>query len=102
MTADMGEKGLRQMTNGGLPGPVKILKLPHHGSRHASPESFLQMFRPSLAFASAGRENVYGFPHPKTLAACEDHQAALFRTDLQGMLTFQLIDGDWQVETFFK
>ncbi len=102
LTADMGEKGLRQMTNGGLPGPVKILKLPHHGSRHASPESFLQTFRPSLAFASAGRENVYGFPHPKTLAACEDHQAALFRTDLQGMLTFQLIDGDWQVETFFK
>ncbi len=102
LTADMGEKGLQQMTNGGFPGPVKILKLPHHGSRHAIPESFLETFRPSLAFVSAGRENVYGFPHPKTVAACKDYQATLFRTDLQGMLTFQLVDKDWQVETFFE
>ncbi|MDT8442660.1 MAG: DNA internalization-related competence protein ComEC/Rec2 [Desulfuromonadales bacterium] len=102
LTADMGEKSLQQMTNRGFPGPVKILKLPHHGSRHASPESFLEIFRPSLAFVSAGRENVYGFPHYNTVAACKDLQAALFRTDLQGMLTFQLIDKDWQTETFFK
>lgn len=96
LTADLGQSGLRQLMEAGLPGPVTLLKLPHHGSRHARPELFLDQLKPSTCFVSAGHGNPYGFPHRQTIDACASRRVPLLRTDLQGMLTFRLVDGSWQ------
>lgn len=60
-----------------------ILKVPHHGSRTTTPE-FLTAVRPVLALTSAGRDNSFGHPHPKTVAALEQLGATVARTDRDG------------------
>lgn len=97
LTADLGEEGLRQIVAGGVPGNVSLLKLPHHGSRHAAPERFLARFAPAAAFVSAGRGNPYGFPHLETTEACLKRRIPLYRTDLMGMLDFRIQGQGWQV-----
>lgn len=99
LPADLGNSGLRQLQEAGIPAPVTLLKLPHHGSRHARPELYLAQFSPQAAFCSSGRGNPYGFPHRQTLDACSAAQVELFRTDQAGMLTFRVVDGHWQAES---
>ena len=99
LTGDLGRNGFSQTLAAGLPGPVTLLKLPHHGSRHAAPAYFLDNLEAQIAFASAGRFNPYGFPHSETLAACDARATAVYRTDLQGMLTFRLRNGSWSAES---
>ena len=45
-----------------------VLKVPHHGSRTSSSESFLRAVRPSVAIVSAGAANSFGHPHPEVMA----------------------------------
>ncbi len=97
LTADMGRAGLRQILASGIVGNVNLLKLPHHGSRHAFPDLYLEELRPSVAFVSAGQGNPYGFPHRETIEACAKRQIPVYRTDLLGMLGFRLQNGEWQV-----
>lgn len=99
LTADLGKHGLQQLIDAGLPGRATLLKLPHHGSRHAYPELYLEKIKPTVAFTSAGRGNTYGFPHHETIEACTSRQTPLFRTDREGMLTFRLHNGQWQTDT---
>ena len=100
LTADLGKAGLRQILDSGVPGKISLLKLPHHGSRHAAPDLFLEEFRPSTAFASAGRGNPYGLPHMETVEACAQRQIPFYRTDQMGMLSFRIHNGEWQVLTY--
>lgn len=99
LTADLGKTGLQQMLASKRPDHASLLKLPHHGSRHAQPEFYLEALQPELAFVSSGLNNVYGFPHQQTLAACNKEQLPLYRTDQRGMLTFQLSKEGWQIST---
>jgi competence protein ComEC len=99
LTADLGRTGFEQMLAAGMPGPITLLKLPHHGSRHSQPEVFLEQTQPSAAFVSSGRGNQYGFPHQQTIDDCTARQIPLFRTDLQGMLTFHVKNGLWHRQT---
>ncbi len=99
LTGDMGPAGLRQLLQAGLPGPVTLLKLPHHGSRHPSPASYLSSIMPQAAFVSAGRHNVYHLPSTATLHQLEQADIPLFRTDQQGTLIFRSNDQGWQTST---
>ena len=62
----------RDLLELGEPGPYRrgrLLKMGHHGSRSASDPAWIQALAPSLAIASAGRENRFGHPHAEALAA---------------------------------
>lgn len=98
LTADLGKSGFQQLLATEMPGRVTLLKLPHHGSRHSLPQSYLDQIKPLTAFVSSGRNNPYGFPHPQTTEACSERQIPLFRTDQEGMLTFHINKGRWQIE----
>ncbi len=97
LTGDLAVRGFENLCAAGLPQPVNLLKLPHHGSRGSQPEQFLDRLQPNLAFLSAGRDNPYGLPHPSSIAACRDRGIPLYRTDLQGTLTFLSDGGPWEV-----
>ncbi|MGK2907478.1 MAG: DNA internalization-related competence protein ComEC/Rec2 [Desulfuromonadales bacterium] len=99
LTADLGKNGLQQLFAAEIPGRVSLLKLPHHGSRHAGAEPYLDRTRPSAAFVSSGHGNPYGFPHQQVIEACSSRQIPLFRTDLDGMLTFHIDRGRWLAQT---
>ena len=99
LTADLFGKGLSQLTEASLPGRVSLLKMSHHGSRHAEPLRYLKWLKPTTVFVSAGLGNPYGFPHQQTLEACNSQQVDVFRTDTQGMLQFSIVDDQWYGHT---
>ncbi|MEU3427461.1 ComEC/Rec2 family competence protein [Streptomyces gardneri] len=64
-------------------GPVDVLKVAHHGSAHQDP-GLIRTVRPRLALVSAGRDNPYGHPSPRTVEALRAGGARVLRTDLDG------------------
>jgi competence protein ComEC len=63
------------------------LKAPHHGSKTSDTEPFLDQVQPALAVISAGFENMFHHPHPIVLERLAAHHAAVFRTDLDGLIS---------------
>jgi competence protein ComEC len=66
---------------------IDVLKVAHHGSRSASSDEFLDAARPAVALISAGLLNSYGNPHPDVVRRLTARGAAVFRTDLWGLIT---------------
>ncbi|MER7908667.1 ComEC/Rec2 family competence protein [Streptomyces sp. NPDC096068] len=65
--------------------PVDVLKVAHHGSAHQDP-ALIRAVRPRLALVSAGRDNPYGHPSPRTLEALRGGGARVLRTDRDGAI----------------
>jgi len=65
-----------------------VLKLAHHGSVTSSTEAFLQAVSPSIAAASAGRNNRYGHPSPAVTERLETMQIPLAVTAERGAIRF--------------
>ncbi|MFE0647915.1 ComEC/Rec2 family competence protein [Streptomyces sp. NPDC059534] len=65
--------------------PVDVLKVAHHGSAHQDP-GLLGAVRPRLALVSAGRDNPYGHPSPRTVRALRAGGARVLRTDRDGAI----------------
>ncbi|MGW1932409.1 ComEC/Rec2 family competence protein [Streptomyces sp. NPDC001919] len=65
--------------------PVDVLKVAHHGSAHQDP-GLIRAVRPRLALVSTGRDNPYGHPSPRTVAALRDGGARVLRTDRDGAI----------------
>lgn len=61
-----------------------VLKLGHHGSDTSTNGIFLQIVRPSVAVASAGKENSFGHPHKSILDLLEKFDVKVYRTDIDG------------------
>ena len=61
-----------------------LLKVGHHGSRHASSTAFLRAVGASDAVISDGRHNLYHHPAPQTLAALFAAHVRVWRTDRCG------------------
>ena len=64
-----------------------VLKVAHHGSKHASTAALLLAVAPRLGVISCGVGNDYGHPHAETLARLEAQHVTIARTDVQGDVT---------------
>lgn len=84
---DEGEAELLDQRAAGLDLAAGLLKVPHHGSRHASSGPFLDAVSPRLAVASAGRYNRFGLPNPAALARYAQRGVGVLRTDRDGAVT---------------
>ncbi len=69
-----------------------ILKVAHHGSHTSSCREFLDEADPTFAVIQCGRDNSYGHPHRETLATLEDDDVRVYRTDLDGSITFYITE----------
>jgi competence protein ComEC len=56
LTADLFGAGLSELVDAGLPGQVTLLKMSHHGSRHADPVRYLEWLQPKAVFLSAAAD----------------------------------------------
>jgi competence protein ComEC len=65
---------------------IRVLKVPHHGSRTSSSPLFLDALVPRVAIVSAGRGNTFGHPAPDVLQRYRDIGAEIFRTDQDGAI----------------
>ena len=67
--------------------PIRILKVPHHGSLTSSSVEFIRALAPRIAVVSAGRANTFGHPAPDVLDRYRAAGAEMFRTDQDGAVT---------------
>jgi len=100
LTGDIGREVERTLTEGTPPPPLRVMKVPHHGSLTSSSPEFLQAIRPQIAVFSAGRANHFGHPAPQVLQRYRDIGAAIFRTDRDGAITLDTDGHSIDVNTF--
>jgi competence protein ComEC len=67
-----------------------LLKVGHHGSATSTIPELLAAVQPKFAVISVGARNVYGHPRKEVLNRLEQAQVAIYRTDLDGAVTFYL------------
>ena len=68
LTGDAEAAAEREVLASGMPVAASVLKVGHHGSRHASSAPFLAAVAPQIAVVSAGARNPFGHPSPAVLA----------------------------------
>ena len=76
-----------------------VLKVGHHGSNTSSTDSFLDAVAPVYALISDGFENSFRHPHPEVLGRLAAHHAAIYRTDLEGLITVRTDGRRLSIET---
>ncbi len=69
---------------------ANLLKVGHHGSDNASTPELLASVKPQFAMISVGSGNTFGLPRTEVLAHLSAAGARVYRTDLDGAVTFYL------------
>jgi competence protein ComEC len=67
-----------------------LLRVAHHGSVTSTTPELLAAVHPRLAVISVGFRNSFGHPRFEVLKRLEDSGARVYRTDLEGAVTFYL------------
>ncbi len=98
LTGDLEAAGVARLVENAPKGPVNLLKLPHHGSRHSAPERLLEHFAPEQVFACVGAGNSYRLPHHEVVREISRRGLVFYRTDLHGSLKFVSDGSGWRVE----
>lgn len=68
---------------------LNILKVGHHGSDTSSSEIFLKKLKPEYCIISVGLDNKYNHPNKKTLERLYKYCKNIYRTDLDGSISFK-------------
>ncbi len=74
-----------------------LLKVAHHGSRHASSEQFLDQVQPKLALISCSENNSFGHPAPETMDKFKARNIDAFVTAELGTLVIQSDGKKWKI-----
>ena len=73
---------------------LRVVLVPHHGSRSSSSRAWVNVLRPDFALVSAGRFNRYGHPHPLIVERYQSHGAQVLITGHEGRLLWSSISPD--------
>ncbi len=101
LAADMEEVAELRLVNSESSVTSTVLKAGHHGSGTSTSQRFLDAVEPSAAVVSAGLDNQYGHPAPEVVERLEASVGAenVYRTDLQGTITFVSDGSNWRIQT---
>jgi len=69
---------------------ANLVKIGHHGSNNATTPELVASVRPQFAIISVGSGNSFGLPRTEVLGRLADAKARVYRTDLDGAVTFYL------------
>jgi competence protein ComEC len=69
---------------------AELLKVGHHGSANATTPELIDSAAPQFAVISVGLRNSFGLPRLETLARLAQARTRVYRTDLDGAITFYL------------
>ena len=100
LTGDIGREIETTIASRFVPVPLRVVKVPHHGSLTSSTEPFVRALAPRVAVVSAGRRNPFGHPAPAVLARYRAVGAEIFRTDQDGAVTIVTDGQSLEVSTF--
>jgi competence protein ComEC len=89
LTGDVEPPGQQAILSAGVDLHADVLKIPHHGSAQQEP-AFIAASHARLAIASAGFNNDYGHPAPRTVQLVRSLGMTLLRTDQNGSIAVRL------------
>lgn len=92
LTGDVEPTGQEALLAAGADLGAEVIKVPHHGSSRQE-AAFLAATQAQVAVASAGADNDYGHPAPRTVALLESLGMTLLRTDTDGAVAVTVRDG---------
>lgn len=92
LTGDLEQEGERDIIEAYPDLRADVLKVGHHGSKGSTSEEWLQHLKPSHALISAGERNRYQHPHQEVLKKLKDQQMKVYRTDIDGSVTYEFLD----------
>lgn len=82
---------------------TELLKVAHHGSNASTSRQFVEYLGVKQAVISCGKDNDYGHPSKEVLSALSDCNVDVYRTDIQGDLTWTVTQtGDYSFRVFGK
>ncbi len=96
LTGDLDSVGERNLLDLSPNLSAELLQVGHHGSSGSSSLPFLSQVSPRYAVIGVGKDNRYGHPAADVLKKLElvtGDSAAVFRTDLQGSVDFEMWAG---------
>ena len=100
LTGDAGKAVEHNIAAAFPPAPLRVVKIPHHGSLTSSSPEFVAALHPQIAIVSAGRTNHFGHPVPEVLDRYRAAGAEIFRTDQDGAVTVTTDGYSLRVATF--
>ena len=96
LTADLDSAGERRLLEYSPSLRADVLQVSHHGSAGSSTIGFLSQVAPRYAVVSVGAKNAYGHPAApvmRKLFYVVGDSSAVYRTDQDGSVTFELLEG---------
>jgi competence protein ComEC len=96
---DLELEGEASIVGSPLPIRAEALVLAHHGSRTGTSRALLSRVRPRHAVISCGMGNRFGHPHPAVCRRVRRSRATLWRTDLDGMIRLEAVEGKWRLRS---
>ncbi|MDQ6652161.1 MAG: ComEC/Rec2 family competence protein [Acidobacteriota bacterium] len=79
-----------------------VVKVPHHGSKTSSTESFIRATQPRFAVISVGQTSIFGHPDKDVVERWRASGAHMLTTGQNGTITFSTDGDDLNLETFVK
>ena len=79
-----------------------VLKVGHHGSDTSTSEAFLRAVAPRYAAIGVGADNSFGHPKPSVLQRLQEQEVKVWRTDLDGEISFCTDGKGMRVETYVR
>jgi competence protein ComEC len=92
LTGDVEPPGQQAIVNSGADLHADVVKIPHHGSAQQDP-AFLAATHARLAIASAGIDNDYGHPAPRTLQLVRSLGMTVLSTNQVGSVAVRQSNG---------
>jgi competence protein ComEC len=98
LTGDLEPESQRAVLATGADLRADVLKVPHHGSGQQDP-AFIAATKARLAIISAGINNDYGHPAPRTLDLLTHQGMKIARTDTSGSIALLAPDHQLSITT---
>jgi competence protein ComEC len=89
LAGDIGREAEALIISRFAPAPLRLVKVPHHGSLTSSSPDFVRALGPRVAVVSVGRGNPFGHPTATVLQRYREAGADVFRTDEDGAVVVE-------------
>ena len=89
ITGDRSKAGERKLLEQAELPMLELLVVGHHGSNESTSLELLHATCPKAAVISVGEDNRYGHPRQEVLERIEQFACEIYRTDIQGTITFR-------------
>jgi competence protein ComEC len=102
MTGDVEKEGEAAILNSKSDLRSDVVKVPHHGSRTSSTESFVAATHPRLAVISVGLTSIFGHPSQQVVERWRASGAEVLTTGRRGTITVTTDGRNLKVDSFIR